>query len=319
MVIDDNSKPNALGLRSPAHGYCDDPPTRRLLRARPPRPALAWAERQLGGRVVSARALRGGMSSAVHLLTFESAGGTRERVVLRRYVRPELNVEDPGIAAREARILRFAEAIEVPTPRLLAFDQSGAAAGTPSLLMSLLRGRVDWWPKDIETWLGRLAELLPRIHAAALPPPGVIPSYRPYQQVSYRPPSWARLPKVWEQAVEILNGPAPDLPAVFIQRDFHPGNVLWWRGAVSGVVDWQSASIGPAAVDVGHCRANLLGFSRSVADRFTRLWEKVADTTYHPWVDVVTVMDFLDDLHDGWGSERLVVEDVLASAVRELT
>jgi aminoglycoside/choline kinase family phosphotransferase len=119
--------------------------------------------------------------------------------------------------------------------------------------------------------------------------------------------------------VEILNGPPPDLPAVFIQRDFHPGNVLWWRGAMSGVVDWQSASIGPADVDVGHCRANLLGFSRSVADRFTHLWEKAAATTYHPWIDVVTVMDFLDDLRDDWGSERLVVEEVLASAVRELT
>jgi len=133
----------------------------------------------------------------------------------------------------------------------------------------------------------------------------MIPPYRPYPQASYRPPPRAHRPKVWEQAVKILHGPAPDLPAVFMQRDFHPGNVLWWRGAVSGVV--------------GHCRANLLGFSRDVADRFTRLWEKAAATTYHPWIDVVTVMDFLDDLRQDWGSERLVVEDVLASAVRELT
>ncbi len=123
---------------------------------------------------------------------------------------------------------------------------------------------------------------------------------------------------MWERAVEILQEPAPHLPPVFIQRDFHPGNVLWLRGRVSGVVDWPSASIGPAAIDVGHCRSNLLRFSRQVAERFTRFWEQASGTTYHPWIDVVTVVDFLDDLRNGWGSDRLLVEEVLASAVNEL-
>ena len=36
--------------RSPAHGFRDDEPTRRLLRSRPPRQALAWAAARLGGR-----------------------------------------------------------------------------------------------------------------------------------------------------------------------------------------------------------------------------------------------------------------------------
>jgi hypothetical protein len=33
--------------RSPAHGFCDDEQTRRLLRSRPPRQALAWAAARL--------------------------------------------------------------------------------------------------------------------------------------------------------------------------------------------------------------------------------------------------------------------------------
>jgi hypothetical protein len=53
--------------RSPAHGFRDDEPTRRLLRSRPPRQALAWAAARLGGPVISAGALCGGMSSAVML------------------------------------------------------------------------------------------------------------------------------------------------------------------------------------------------------------------------------------------------------------
>ena len=57
----------------PAHGFADDESTRRLLRSRPPKAALVWAGDSLGGKVVSTHALRGGMSSAVHLLRIEAA------------------------------------------------------------------------------------------------------------------------------------------------------------------------------------------------------------------------------------------------------
>ncbi|MBO0731328.1 MAG: phosphotransferase, partial [Acidimicrobiaceae bacterium] len=98
--------------------------------------------------MISTRALRGGMSSAVHLLTIETPGGARRQAVLRRYVREDVNEEEPDIAEREARVLRFVEALDdVPTPRLLGVDPDGESAGTPALLMSRLSGRVDWWPK----------------------------------------------------------------------------------------------------------------------------------------------------------------------------
>ncbi|MGH9082127.1 MAG: phosphotransferase [Acidimicrobiales bacterium] len=96
------------------------------------------------------------------------------------------------------------------------------------------------------------------------------------------------------------------------------GNVLWQRGVVSEVVDWQAASIGPAVVDVGHCRANLLGLGADVAERFTGLWERVSGSTYHPWADVVAIVGFLDGLEDGPGSDAFVTEQALARAVAEL-
>jgi hypothetical protein len=302
--------------RSPAHGFCDDEQTRRLLRSRPPRQALAWAGAWLGGPVISARALRGGMSSAVHLVTVRRPDGRRAQAVLRRYVRPDPDEPDP--AAREARALRLAGAAGVPTPALLAVDPDGTQAGVPALLMSRLPGRVDWWPSDLDRWLERLAALLPRIHGTPLPPGEAVPRFAPYRQDNYRPPGWARYPRVWERAVEIARGPAPDLPAVLLHRDFHPGNVLWRYGRVSGVVDWLGACSGPAPADVAHCRINLLAMGAEVASRFTVRWEQVAGATYHPWGDVVTVVGFLDDLHDDWGSERLLVEDMLARAIAEL-
>jgi aminoglycoside phosphotransferase (APT) family kinase protein len=304
--------------RSPAHGFCDDQATRRLLRSRPPRQALAWAAACLGGPVISARALRGGMSSAVHLLTTEQANGRRRQAVLRRYVRPEVNDSEPGIAEREARALRAAGAAEVPTPVLLAIDPTGTGAGVPAVLMSRLPGRVDWWPSDASRWLRRLAGVLPAIHAAPLPPAGMIRPFTACPQASHQPPPWARYPRAWERAAEIYQQPAPALPQVLVHGDFHPGNVLWRRGAVSGVVDWQAACTGPAVIDVAHCRVSLLTFGTDTAERFTALWQRASGAAYHPWADVVTIIGFLDDLRDDWGSERLLVEDMLANAVADL-
>ncbi len=105
---------------------------------------------------------------------------------------------------------------------------------------------------------------------------------------------------------------------MLLHRDFHPGNVLWRYGRVSGVVDWLGACAGPAAADVAHCRVNLLTMGAEAAERFTVSWERVAGTAYHPWGNVVTIVGFLDDLRDDWGSERPLVEDVLARAVAEL-
>ena len=186
-------------------------------------------------------------------------------------------------------------------------------------MLACLPGRIDWWPTRPDPWLRGLAEILPRIHASPLPGrPGVIRPFAPYRQRNYEPPSWARHPAVWEEAVEIFHGPAPDEPVVLIQHDFHPGNVLWRYGKVSGVVDWQAASIGPAALDVAHCRANLLGYGRHIAQRFTSMWEEASGMTYHPWADVVTVIGFLDDLRHEPGSDHGLVEDLLAQAVAEL-
>ncbi len=206
----------------------------------------------------------------------------------------------------------------MPTPVLLAVDSAGTAAGVPAVLMSRLPGRVDWWPSDMERWLRRLAGILPAIHAAPLPPAGVLQPFAPYPQASYRPPRWARYPRMWERAAEISRALPPRVPTVLVHRDFHPGNVLWRRGVVSGVIDWQGACTGPAVADVAHCRVNLLTFGTDAAQRFTALWQQAAGTAYHPWADVVTIIGFLDDLRDDWGSERLLVEDMLARAVAEL-
>jgi aminoglycoside phosphotransferase (APT) family kinase protein len=300
-------------MSQPPHGFNEDAATRRLLRSRPPAAALAWVESVVGGSIEAVRALRGGLSSAVHLVTV--AG---ERMVLRRYVRPETPVNDPGIADHEARALDFVAQIPIPTPRLLAADLAGARTGVPSILMSWLPGRVAWEPSDMDGWLRGMSDLLPTVHATPLPPSGVIRPFRTYRQHSYDPPPWTRWPDVWLRGVEIAHGPVPGGRHVFLHRDFHPGNVLWRRGKVTGLVDWQAASIGPASVDPGHCRRNLFSYGMAVVDRFTTLWEQASGLRYDPWADVSTIIGCLDELRDEPPAGQPAVEEALARAVAEL-
>lgn len=149
----------------------------------------ALAAARLAGPVISAWPLRGGMSSAVHVLTTQDSAGRRRQAALRRYVRPELNAEDPGIAEREARALHVAEAMGVPTPALVAVDPAGTQAGVSAVLMSRLPGRVDWWPSDTGRWLRHLAGVLPAIRAAPPPPAGQIGLFTPDLTDSFQPPT----------------------------------------------------------------------------------------------------------------------------------
>jgi aminoglycoside phosphotransferase (APT) family kinase protein len=304
---------------SPHHGFVDDEPTRLLLRSRPPAAALDWVGRAMGGVVTTARALQGGTSSAMHTLAVRRHDGV-EHVVLRRYVRPEVNAEEPDIAAREARTLRLVAGLALPTPQLLAVDDTGAAAGgVPAVLMSRLPGRLDWTPSDVDNWLQRMAALLPVIHAAPRPPAGAVQPFAGYRQESYERPSWARRPSMWQRAVDIFHGPRLDTTDAFTHRDFHPGNLLWEGDAVTGVVDWTSASIGPPSVDVANCRMNLLrtaGTDR--ADAFTRRWERLSGLEFHPYADVMVIVGCLDMLREDPPRNRFVVEEALGRAVAAL-
>lgn len=276
-------------------------------------------ESALDVTVTSVRAIRGGLSSAVHALGVELRSGDTARIVLRRHVRADVLDEEPEIARHEAAVLALLEGVELPTPRLLAVDPAGDQAGVPSLLMSMLPGRVDWSPTSIDSWLRRLAAPLPILHATPLPPRGTLPAFFGYTQRSYEPPSWARRSEAWSRAVEIFHAPGRAEAAACIHRDYHPGNVLWQAGRVTGIVDWPSASIGSPSIDVAHCRANLLGrFDVEVADRFTSHWEELTGRRFNPWADVMIIIGMLDGLRDDPHLNRGSVEEALARSVAEL-
>jgi aminoglycoside phosphotransferase (APT) family kinase protein len=281
------------------HGYELTPEARALLRSRPPAAALKWVAAAFGrgARVTSARSRNGGTSSAIHVVTVETGSGTHHRCVLRRYVRPEVQAEEPDLAAREAVALGVAATSTVATPELIAVDPTGDEVGVPAVLMTLVPGRIEWAPADLDRFLDRLVEPVLAIAAVDIPAGIHIPAYYPYPATeSAGAPHTTQLPqRVWDTAFALLAGPPPVSERRFIHRDYHPGNVLWRRGVVSGVVDWQAASLGSPEADIGHCRANLdRHFGAQVADRFLARWQRDSGRSdYHPYWDVSVVLSFV--------------------------
>lgn len=292
----------------------DDDDIHRVLRSPPPEAALRWAASAAGVTVEGWTVLRGGTSSAMYLL--DAAGPRPAKLVLRCHVRADLEDEAPAAVVREAAALRNVATIDVPAPELVARDVTGAEAGVPSLLMTWLPGRVIWHPEAPTSWSARLAAVLPALHGAATDDVD-LGHYASYEQGSYEPPPWATSRPVWERAVEIFHGPVLDTERCFVHRDFHPGNVLWDRGRVSGVVDWASACVGPPSVDIGHCRANLLGYEPELAETYTREAERTTGRPFHPWADIAALIGMLDGLrlHPPRPAGRRGIERALGQAV----
>lgn len=286
----------------------DSDPQRR----RPPPEALDWAASVLGGRITRVRAFTGGRTSAVHQLSLRRPHGATRQAVLRRYVVAEVLDDVPDIVRRECRVLRILEPVPLRAPRLLGSD---AEAEVPMLLMERLPGRVTWRPGD-EDWLRGLAEVLTRLHAVR--PGRGLADFRPYEPEAYEPPPWLNRPRLWERALEVFREPI-DEPNVLIHRDYHPGNVLWRRGRVSGVVDWQAACLGPPSIDVGWCRLELLQRCGHVAaTRFTALWRQLSGGEYHPTAEVALLVDKLGMTHAEPPPSPEIHEDLLAKALSAL-
>lgn len=106
-------------------------------------------------------------------------------------------------------------------------------------------------------------------------------------------------------------------PKALVHGDYWPGNFLWQRGRLVGVVDWDNAHIGDPSRDVATCRGDLtLLFGRHAANAFLRHYEAVAGhhVSNLPFWDLLTCTLALPQVEKwppGWralGRSDLTVE-----------
>jgi aminoglycoside phosphotransferase (APT) family kinase protein len=292
---------------------------------------LNWVAHSVapGARVTGGRRLLGGITSSIHRLAVETRSGTRTHVILRRWAPGAVNMaaEAPQLVERERRALRGLESTDIPAPRVLAVDPTGASAGVPALLMTRVPGRMDLTPIRPGAWLRQIAGMAVRIHEADVDA----------ERDSWKPrevpvPPWASTPSDWRAAARLVRGPAPAYEDRFAHGDYQHFNFLWQRGRLTGVIDWVGACRGPADIDVGHCRLNLaVLYSAELAADFLAAYEAEAGRRVDPYWDIrcATAPAFEDwasfipiqvggrARFDSAGMHRRV-DDLLAAALRRI-
>jgi aminoglycoside phosphotransferase (APT) family kinase protein len=303
----------------------DGPDVAPGFRGRPSPETLRWATRAAGpgSRAVSIRRLSVGISTAKHTLTVEDGRGREHRFVLRRYVDAERLATNPWeySPATEAAVLRLLADSAVSAPPLIAADPEAEICDAPALLLTRLPGRAPGPPRDMDDFLRQLAEALPAVHAVAGSARTVATPHRRYEDPRTMVcPSWTGRRRAWERAIELMTTPEPDEPQGFIHRDYHPGNTVWSRGRMTGIVDWATASWGPASLDLSHMRWNLVrDFDAGVAERFLAAYHSVTGgVDYNRYWDLWTAVDGIADSEPLEPHEAARLDEWVATALADL-
>lgn len=267
----------------------------------------SWVEKRLlaSERVEDVVRLRGGWTSEMRRLDIRGPAGRRS-LVLRSFVKPFYVRHAEGLLTREARIQLLLADTDVPAARLVAVDATAEHCDHPSLLMTLLPGTVRLTDEGSDRRAELLARQLLSVHRVR-----VSEEARPRAYEAWTGPERVKVPtatgrpELWQRAVDVIRGDPPDHQPRFLQRDFHPGNVLF-DGAgddlrISGVVDWVETSWGPADLDVAHCSTALallhgVRAGMSFADRYTEAGGSLTeDRTAHLYWRLLDALAFAPD------------------------
>lgn len=259
-----------------------------------PTRASEWVLSHIGSKVklLSTKKLAGSTSSDLYRLELIEGSRTYS-LVLRLLTNAEWLMDEPDLAEHEAGALCLAQQSGLPVPSIVAWDPEGNKCGTPAVLMTHVPGEVNLLPDDFDDWLRQMAGALKPIHNVNA---GTFKwHYYPYfNPKSLQIPSWAKNPRNWERAIDLVNQPAPETPTTFIHRDYHPMNTLWNGQKLCGIVDWVNACRGPAAFDLAWNRLNLMSmYGVETADRLRDLAIAIDQESWHPYWDLMALMDML--------------------------
>jgi aminoglycoside phosphotransferase (APT) family kinase protein len=231
-----------------------------FLRSRPDRTGLQGLIEHLepGATIAGIRRLKGGLEASTHRVDVVTRAGARRPLVVRRFNRGA-RWYDPARLPREAAVLASLGPTPVPAPEALLVDVEGTWLGDPAMVLTCLAGGPAPPSRWVE-WSGRLAAAMAEVHAVA-PVVEAEPwlagwrDDRPPESLAGDP--W--LDRVWP----VLRSSAAELAAsasgagALVHHDLQPGNTLWSRGRVAGIVDWPMAGAGYPAYDRAYLRLDV--------------------------------------------------------------
>ena len=216
-------------------------------------------------------------TNSVHILRCVSRSGNEMRLAVKRMT----DDPDPERASADFHGLRIARRHNIPAPEPLYLDTTGDLLGIPGIVTGFIEGEQVSHPDDVRSWSEDIARMLLRVHDARPSAEDLTHIYNGRRMGLYFlrdswPETMAGHPltaPIFEAVRELRAGLRRVRP-VFLHMDYWPGNILWSRGRISGLVDWDAASYGDPALDVGYFRMNMyLRGIKEAADIFLDYYE----------------------------------------------
>jgi aminoglycoside phosphotransferase (APT) family kinase protein len=212
-----------------------------------------------GARVVTVSELRGGVSALVCAIEVETTDGETRRLVFRQHRSAGVDRHRAEKVATEFVVLRALRERGFPVPEVLHLDESGALTD-PFFVMEAVDGSTEVRSPDVPAALEQMADFLAELHA--LDPEGVaVPGLAPLEDPIAALPahlSSGAVGSSLRSAIEAGQIAIVRNRPVLLHGDYWPGNVLWRRGELAAVIDWEDCAVGDPLADLACARVELL-------------------------------------------------------------
>jgi aminoglycoside phosphotransferase len=233
-----------------------------------------------GSSILSSLPLIGGIAGdATRLRVRDGKGGIRYLVLhcFNDYGGREATIEALRNEVAVHHLLdECSHAIGVTTPKVIAVDYEGTVLQKPLLLCSWLPGQVIVSTSDPRKWAEDLAQPLPLFHALNTDSTTIVRDKVGRRKTPQSFPEWSHEKSAWQAVIDTAQEGIPDGEPVFKHGDYHPTNVIWQNGAITGIIDWSLSSIGPVGLDLSHTRINLVSmYGLETADCFLEAYRKI--------------------------------------------
>ena len=248
----------------------------------------------------SSRILEGGVSSEVFLIIVESNKG-EEKIVLRT----EGGQPAENSIKTEYLLLEKLHQTKVPCAKPIHLDHSKEILDKDFMLMTYLEGTIEIPKIKNFGFLNKMVGILKNIHNVDTK---ILPTLPCRFDPTYDLFEFLPNEKINKELKAILKGYDTSYSGkpVLLHGDFWPGNILWTKDEISGVLDWEYAAIGDPVSDLAVASLELkYDYGKRGVDRFLDLYSKnfsIDQSRFSLWLIYVSAstLFFIDE----WNLEK---------------
>lgn len=248
----------------------------------------------------SSRILEGGVSSEVFLIAVESKKG-EEKIVLRTEGGPPAE----NSIKTEYLLLEKLHQTKVPCAKPIHLDHSKEILDKDFMLMTYLEGTIEIPKIKNFGFLNKMVGILKNIHNVDTK---ILPTLPCRFDPTYDLFEFLPNAKINKELKAILKGYDTFYSGkpVLLHGDFWPGNILWIKDEISGVLDWEYAAIGDPVSDLAVASLELkYDYGKRGVDRFLDLYSKnfsIDQSRFSLWLIYVSAstLFFIDE----WNLEK---------------